>query len=282
MLYVTTGNNYSLPATETSDAILAFHLYTGRMAWAKQLRPGDAFNSSCGRGPNCPQERGPDYDFGASAMLAPLADGRSLLVAGQKSGMVYALDPDRKGEIVWQTRVGRGGAIGGVQWGMATDGQQVYAAVSDVVPIPKMNPDPFDARPFNLLPGAGGGLTALRLNDGSKVWYAAPSSICDSKPGCSPAQSAAVTAIPGVVFSGSLDGHLRAFAVEDGKLLWDIDTARDYETVNGVKGRGGSLDGPGAVVVGGMVFVNSGYARFGGMPGNVLLAFAPDKSPGER
>jgi len=215
-------------------------------------------------------------------MLARLADGRSLLVAGQKSGMVYALDPNQKGEVVWQSRVGRGSPIGGVQWGMATDGQQVYAAVSDVVPIPKMNSDPFDIRPINLSPRAGGGLTALRLNDGSKVWYAAAPSICDSKPGCSPAQSAAVTAIPGAVFSGSLDGHLRAFAADDGRLLWDFDTARDFETVNGVRGRGGSLDGPGAVVVGGMVFVNSGYARFGAMHGNVLLAFAPDTSPGER
>ena len=283
LIYVTTGNNYSFPATDTSDAVLAFHLATGRMVWAKQLRPGDAFNSSCGRGgPNCPKERGPDYDFGSSAMLVRLADGRSLLVAGQKSGMVYALDPNQKGAIVWQSRVGRGGGIGGVQWGMATDGQQVYAAVSDVVVMPKMNRDPFDARPFNLSPMAGGGLTALRLNDGSKAWYAAAPSTCDSKPGCSPAQSAAVTAIPGAVFSGSLDGHLRAFAAEDGRLLWDFDTARDYETVNGVKGRGGSLDGPGVVVVGGMVFVNSGYARFGAMPGNVLLAFAPDNSPGER
>ena len=215
-------------------------------------------------------------------MLVRLADGRSLLVAGQKSGMVYALDPNQKGEIVWQSRVGRGSPIGGVQWGMATDGQQVYAAVSDVIPIPKMNPDPLDIRPMNLSPKVGGGLTALRLDDGSKVWYAAPPSICDSKPGCSPAQSAAVTAIPGAVFSGSLDGHLRAFATEDGRLLWDFDTVRDYETVNGVRGRGGSLDGPGAVVVRGMVFVNSGYARFGAMPGNVLLAFAPDKSPGEK
>src|SRR5262245_61633525 len=89
LLYVTTGNNYSLPATNTSDAVLALHLATGRMVWAKQLRPGDASNSSCGRGgPNCPKENGPDHDFGSSAMLVKLADGHSLLVAGQKSGMV--------------------------------------------------------------------------------------------------------------------------------------------------------------------------------------------------
>jgi polyvinyl alcohol dehydrogenase (cytochrome) len=74
-----------------------------------------------------------------------------------------------------------------------------------------------------------------------------------------------------------MDGHLRAFSAEDGRILWDFDTVRDYATVNGVKAKGGSIDGPGAVVVKGMVFVNSGYSRFGGMPGNVLLAFAPEQ-----
>ena len=125
-------------------------------------------------------------------------------------------------------------------------------------------------------PKQGGGLTALRVGDGSKVWYVAPIPCGPAaKPGCSPAQSAAVTAIPGVVFSGSLDGHLRAYSSEDGKILWDFDTVREYKAANGIAGKGGSIDGPGAVVVKGMVFVNSGYARFGGMPGNVLLAFAP-------
>jgi polyvinyl alcohol dehydrogenase (cytochrome) len=267
VIYITTGDNYSSPATTTSDSVMALELKTGKIVWSKQTLPNDAFNSACGGGgPNCPPEKGPDYDFGSSALLEKLANGRELLFAGQKSGVVYALDPDKKGEIVWQTRVGKGSAAGGVQWGMASDGQKIYAAVSDT------------ARSNGQLdPRAGGGLTALRPGDGEKLWYAAPATCEPPKPGCSPAQSAAVTAIPGVVFSGSLDGHLRAFATEDGKVLWDVDTARDYQTVNGVKGRGGSLDGPGAVVVSGMVFVNSGYPRFGGMPGNVLLAFAPEE-----
>lgn len=123
-------------------------------------------------------------------------------------------------------------------------------------------------------PKQGGGLTALGVVDGEKVWYAPPAP-CDAKPGCSPAQPAAVTAIPGAVFSGSIDGHLRAFNSEDGTVIWDFDTVREYDTVNGVQGRGGSLDGPGVTIVGGMVFVNSGYSRNGGMAGNVLLAFAP-------
>ena len=277
LLYVATGDNYSSPATELSDAVVALRLDTGRIAWSRQLTPGDAFNSSCSRGDrvNCPEEDGPDYDFGSSAMLVRLAEGRRLLIAGQKSGVVHALDPDRKGEIVWQTRVGKGGINGGVQWGMAGDAQRVYAATSDVVRVPFATPDPLDPRPGSLDPRQGGGLTALRLNDGSKAWFAPPPA-CGPRPGCSPAQSAAVTAIPGAVFSGSLDGHLRVYAADDGRVLWDFDTVRDYQTVNGVPGRGGAIDGPGAVVVGGMVFVNSGYGRNGGMPGNVLLAFAPE------
>jgi polyvinyl alcohol dehydrogenase (cytochrome) len=277
LLYVTTGDNYSSPPTTTSDAVMALELSSGRVVWSKQMLAGDAYNSSCGdtSGVNCPPEKGPDYDFGSSALLVS-AGGRDLVVAGQKSGMVYALDPDRKGELVWQARVGKGGVNGGVQWGMASDSRHVYAAVSDVVRIRKTNADPEDPARFDLNPREGGGLTALRLPDGEKAWYAAPPA-CGPRPGCSPAQSAAVTAIPGVVFSGSLDGHLRAFAADDGAIIWDFDTVREYDAVNGAKGHGGSIDGPGAVVAGGMLLVNSGYSRFGGMPGNVLLAFAPKK-----
>lgn len=282
-LYVTTGNNYSLPATTTSDSILALDLDTGRIAWSKQVLPSDVYNSACSTTPvgaTCPEGSGPDYDFGSPAILvsAPVdraqgapsesraASGRELLVAGQKSGVVWAFDPDKNGEVMWETRVGQGGINGGVQWGMASDGEYVYAAASDAVATRTATARVLDPR-------VGGGLTALRIADGGIVWRAAPPS-CADRPNCSPAQSAALTAIPGVVFSGSLDGHLRAYATRDGSVIWDVDTIRSYETVNGVKGSGGAIDGPGAVVSGGMVFVNSGYMRFGGQPGNVLLAFA--------
>jgi polyvinyl alcohol dehydrogenase (cytochrome) len=269
LLYVATGDNFSSPATDLSDAILALDMKTGHIVWAKQVTPGDVFSGSCTG--SCP---GPDYDFGSSVIIEKLPNGRDILLAGQKSGVVYALDPDHKGSILWQTRVGKGGTNGGVQWGMASDGQKVYAAVSDLirkggaagtiqVGLP---PDPTQ----------GGGLTALRVSSGEKVWYAAPPP-CGSKPLCSPAQPAAVTAMPGAVFSGSVDGHLRAFATEDGRLLWDYDSEHDYQTANGVRGKGGSMDGAGPVIAGGMLFVNSGYARNGGVPGNVLLAFAPEE-----
>jgi polyvinyl alcohol dehydrogenase (cytochrome) len=270
-LYVTTGNNYSLPATPMSDAIVALDLDSGAIVWSQQALPNDVYNSACSLTPKaagCPEGSGPDYDFGSPAILITTPDGRDLLLAGQKAGIVWAFDPDAGGKVVWQSRVAKGGINGGVQWGMASDGQRVYAATSDVVIARTATSRTVD-------PSAGGGLTALRVTDGSVEWYAEPPP-CAARPNCSPAQLAAVTAIPGVVFSGSLDGHLRAYSAQDGKVIWDYDTVREYQTVNGVKASGGAIDGPGAVVVNGMVLVNSGYMRFGGAPGNVLLAFAPE------
>jgi polyvinyl alcohol dehydrogenase (cytochrome) len=273
LLYVTTGDNYSHPATAMSDAVTALDLDSGRIVWSQQTLPNDVYNSACGgRGTNCPENNGPDYDFGSSAILVHTQSKGDVLLAGQKSGVVFALDPERSGKVLWQTRVGKGGTNGGVQWGMASDGHNVYASVSDVV------------RPRNVLgaapvgnaeldPSQGGGLTALDIADGRKVWFVAGAPCNPPRAGCSPAQPAAVSATTDAVFSGSLDGHIRAFSTRDGKLLWDFDTVRDYRTVNGVSAKGGSLDGAGAVIVDGRVFVNSGYPRFGGLPGNALLAF---------
>jgi len=187
---------------------------------------------------------------------------------------VFALDPDKKGDVLWQARVGKGGTSGGIQWGMSVDGQRVYAAVSDMDRT--FQNRPLDPQRFVVERGVGGGITALNLANGTKVWSVMPPPCASDAPaGCNPAQSAAVTAVPGVVFSPSNDGHVRAYASADGKVLWDFNTMRDFETVNGVKAKGGSIDGPGVVIAGGMVFVTSGYARNGGVPGNVLLAFAP-------
>ena len=271
-MYITTGDNFSEPATDMSDSILALQISSGRILWSKQTTPGDVWNSSCSAKGNCP---GPDHDYGSSVVLDKLPDGRDILLAGQKSGVVYALDPEKKGEIVWQTRVAKGGINGGVQWGMASDGQKVYAASSDITRPSGSNPDKLDAHPLPPNSKEGGGLTALRIGTGEKVWYTAPAA-CGAQKGCSPAQAAAVTAIPGVVFSGSMDGHIRAYTAEEGRVIWDFDTVRAFSTVNGVPGKGGAISGPGAVVVGGMVFVNSGYGRGGAMEGNVLLAFGVD------
>lgn len=160
-------------------------------------------------------------------------------------------------------------------WGSASDGRNLYVAESDLG-FKGIVPDKSSAQGYRLLtnPNQGGGLFALDLRTGEKVWSAAPARDCDSRMGCSPAQSQAMSVIPGVVFSGSLDGHIRAYSTADGKILWDYDTAREFTTVNGQPGHGGSLDGPGPVIAGGMLFVSSGYSQFGGMPGNVLLAFS--------
>jgi polyvinyl alcohol dehydrogenase (cytochrome) len=284
MVYVTTGDSYSDPASATSDAFLAFEMDTGKLEWSRQLTQGDAFNVGCAAAPgvenNCPEAKGPDFDFGSSPILVEFAGGRRALVAGQKSGIVYALDPDKKGEILWQKRVGKGSTVGGVEWGSAADGTKVYVALSDAQmrPVPAGTPGQQDTvlgMPFQLDPKAGGGLFALELDTGDMAWHT-PHPGCNDKPGCSPAQSAAVTAIPGVIFSGGLDGHLRAYSAEDGHILWDVDTETEFKTVNGVKAHGGSLDGPGAVIAGGMLYVNSGYAFLGAAPGNVLLAFSVD------
>jgi polyvinyl alcohol dehydrogenase (cytochrome) len=200
-------------------------------------------------------------------------DGRDVLVAGQKSGVVYAFDPANKGQLLWQTRVGKGGTNGGVQWGMASDGQRIYAAVSDVGRPAGGIGGPALVGNSTLDPNQGGGLTALDIVTGKQIWFAPSTPCTPPRPGCSPAQPAAITMVPGAVFSGSMDGHIRAFCTQDGHLLWDFDTERSYATVNGAQAIGGSLDGAGPVISGGMVYVNSGYPRFGGAPGNVLLAF---------
>jgi polyvinyl alcohol dehydrogenase (cytochrome) len=284
VVYAMTGDNYSDPPTATSDSFLAFDLETGKLVWSRQLTVGDAFNVDCAAPVeaqnNCPEAKGPDFDFGSSAILVDLGSGRRALVAGQKSGIVYALDPDKQGEILWQRRIGHGSSVGGVQWGSAADAKNVYAALSDmrmqpVAPGTAGAQDSFAGIPFALDPKAGGGLFALKLETGEIAWKT-PHPGCGEKPGCSPAQSAAVTAIPGIVFSGGLDGHLRAYATDDGRILWDVDTMTEFKTVNQVKAHGGSLDGPGPVIVGGMLYVNSGYAFVGTAPGNVLLAFSVD------
>jgi polyvinyl alcohol dehydrogenase (cytochrome) len=271
---VGTGNSYTDETAPRANSILAFDLDTGRIAWANQIRNQDNYivgcelaptgpceeGKACPAGPaNCPIPVGPDVDFGTSPILRKLPNGNQVLMTGQKSGEVHALDP-ATGKEVWVARVGAGSSLGGIEWGPAADDTQMYAAVSDIVVTKGLGP---------------GGLTALRIADGKQVWRAPPPRPTCSwgTRGCSAAQSQAVTVIPGAVFSGSHDGHLRAFATSDGRVLWDVDTGVAFETVNGVAAAGGSLDHGGATVAGGRVFVNSGYGRINGQPGNVLLVY---------
>ena len=271
LLYAGTGDNHSAPVTDTSDSVLALSLDDGHVVWSQQLLSGDMGNSACYAADkvNCPEPHGPDFDVGASPNLVALPDGKRVLVVGQKSGLMWGLDPDESGRIVWSARVGRGGPLGGVQWGQATDGRTVYAAVSDLT-IKHL----VLGQPLVLDPDEGGGIRALDVATGASRWTAPPPRACAGRANCSPAQSAAVTATPGYVLSASVDGHLRAYATSDGLVLWDFDTARSFETVNGVAATGGSIDSAGPTVAGGMVFVNSGYGLYGGAAGNVLIAFS--------
>jgi polyvinyl alcohol dehydrogenase (cytochrome) len=226
---------------------------TGRLAWSKQLTPQDGWNFACvmGGGQNCPQQAGPDHDIGASPILRTLSNGKRLLLVGQKSGFVHALDPDAQGAIVWQTRVAQGSALGGVEWGMAADSNALYVPISDHL----------TKRP--------GGLAALRLTDGAKLWRidgATPE--CAGRKPCNPAQQAAPTLIPGAVFSGSMDGKLRAHSTRDGSLLWSYDALQQPG--------GGSINVSSAIVAQGMLIVPSGYGILGGLPGNVVLTFTVD------
>ncbi len=276
-LYVTTGDNYSDPATTTSDAILALDLKTGRILWSRQFTRQDAFNVACmvGASAECPEANGPDLDFGSSAILRTLRGGKRVLVAGQKSGVLHAVDPDRRGAIVWEQRVGRGSALGGIQWGPAADNDNVYVALSDIGI--KLKQAPGAGLKVELNGEQGGGIFAYDLASGERRW-AAPPAGCGQRANCSPAQSAAVSAIPGAVFSGSVDGHIRGYSTQEGSVLWDFDTAQEFKTANSMPAAGGSLDGPGGgpTVAGGMLFLGSGYGLWGGMPGNVLLGFSVD------
>jgi polyvinyl alcohol dehydrogenase (cytochrome) len=262
VLYVGTGNNFAPPATKLSDSLLALDLNTGAIRWSRQVTENDIWNGSC-RQPNreaavCPDKDAPDFDFTGSALLVDVGSGRQLIVVGNKSGVIFGFDPDASGRIVWQRRVAEGSSSGGIFWGSATDGVNIYAANADF---------------FVDKPAVSGGMNAVDLRTGRMVWSAAGAG-CANKNPCKPSQAAAVTLIPGVAFSGTMDGRLRAYSTRDGKILWEYDTARDFVTVNGVTANGGSMSNSGPAIVGGMLYVNSGYSHHGGiLPGNVLLAF---------
>jgi polyvinyl alcohol dehydrogenase (cytochrome) len=271
LLFFGTGQNYSHPTTATSDAIFAVAMDTGEVRWTRQFTEQDAYNVACDisvNHPNCPKPLGPDWDFGAPPVLVRAAD-TELLIAGQKSGDVHALDPDT-GEVAWTHRVGRGGALGGIHWGLAAIEPRgiVLVPVSD---IPAYSPD----RP------AQPGLYALDIATGAVRWMHARQPRCEERI-CSAGLSAAITATPDLVFAGSLDGYLEAYDAGTGEVLWSHDSWQDYQTVNDRPARGGAFDAHGPMVVDDLVIVSSGYDSYGQQGGNALLVFklrAEDASP---
>ncbi len=258
LIYVATGNAYAEPAPATANAVLAIDIASGELVWSKQLTPDDAWIGGCrpdAVNPNCPENIGPDFDFSASPILTTSASGREVLVIPQKSGLAYALDPANLGEVLWQYRTGPGSAIGGI-WG---------AAVADGIAFVPVGGFQFEER---------GGVHGIDVDTGERLWFTPPSPLlCEAGPGCSASQSAAVTAIPGAVFSGSADGGMRAYAARTGEILWTFDANQSFETVNGIEANGASFDGAGPVVAGGVLYMLAGSGGFVGRPGNVLLAF---------
>ncbi len=267
VLYVGTGDSYVEAPNETADAIIAMDLKTGVIRWTNQLRPHDDYIIGCW-GPreswaaNCPRHPGPDADFGSSPILRTLPNGQDILIAAQKSGEVYGLDPDKAGVVVWTRRLSQGGPLGGVEFGPAADDARIYVGIADIyAPAPKP------------------GLSALRISDGTLLWTTpSPHLSCRwVNDYCDPSISMAVTAIPGVAFAGSMNGRLRAYAVADGRVIWETDTAAaPMATLSGGQALGGVLDASGPVEAGGMLYVHSGYASRSGPGGTVLLAYSID------
>jgi len=268
VLYVGTGENYSSPADGNSDAIIAFRLSDGSRVWQAQKTAGDAWNAACmfPNNPNCPRESGPDVDFAAATILLERPSG-DLLLAGQKSGQVYGLDPSKGGRELWQAGVGRGGIQGGVHFGMATDGARLYVPITDML-------DGHDGKTHNRPSRAG--LHALDVATGKVVWSTLADNVCGAREFCEPGISQAITAIPGAVIAGHMDGRLRAYHAESGRVLWQVDTAREWPTVSGETAHGGSFGGgAGPVVADGRLIAVSGYGIYFHMPGNVMLVFGP-------
>jgi polyvinyl alcohol dehydrogenase (cytochrome) len=268
-LYFGTGENYTSPSDENSDAIIAVDLRTGQRRWSYQALKHDAWNNSCmykGH-PNCPSERGPDSDIASSILLIPLGNGHDILLAGAKSGMLTAVDPDRKGKFLWDVRVGRGSLQGGVHFGMSAEGTRIYVPIYDSMTTPQAGT--YDKPGFP-------GIHMVDARTGKIVWRGAFFDECRGRTPCEPGISAATTAIPGAVIAGHLDGWLRAYDGTTGKLIWETNTDQDFSTPNGTIAHGGSMSGSGPAVYDGNLIVNSGYGFAFKLPGNALLVYSVD------
>lgn len=267
VLYVGTGDNYSSPANDRSDAIIAFDLRTGEIRWHLQVFADDAWNVGCMIGTDmCPKPQGPDFDIGSGTTLVSLPSGKDVILAGLKSGAAIAVDPDSHQKLLWTQRLGRGGIQGGVQWGMATDGTRLFVPISDQI----NQGDHFPGEPQP-------GINAVDVGTGKVLWRTPAPDRCLGKQYCAPGIIAAITSAADTVFAGHMDGFLRAYAADTGKLVWEYDTNQPVTTVDGTTAHGGSMGGGGPVLYDGVLYVNSGYGIYFHLPGNVLYAFAPDR-----
>jgi|JI6StandDraft_1071083.scaffolds.fasta_scaffold00306_11 polyvinyl alcohol dehydrogenase (cytochrome) len=278
LIYVGTSNSYTDVPYDNSDSVMAIDADTGEVRWTKQLLANDNYIDGCWQKgkehANCPSPLGPDFSIGAAPIYKKLADGSEYLLVGQKSGMIYALDPTKKGAKIWERQLSLGSALGGIEFGTAADDSRVYAGVSDIASQAKDRGNP--------------GLWALDIKTGAVLWnYRNPQPVCRWKNWwCHGAFSQAISVVPGAVFAGSYDGHFRAFDTISGRIIWDVDTgSKPVTTLNGKKAFGGVMDGAGPTIAGGMVYVHSGYGGrssaaggqdLRGTDGNILMAFSVD------
>jgi polyvinyl alcohol dehydrogenase (cytochrome) len=280
LVYAGTGQATSLPATNTSDAILAIDLATGALKWSFQALANDVWHLGCQfdpakSGPNCPtpdESVLKDYDFGAGAVIAQRRDGRDILLAGQKSGDLWGIDPDDHGKVLWRHTFGHGSPLGGIHWGLATDGERVFAAVNDphFPESPGYVPEP--------------GMNAVDISTGNVLWRKPVTPDCANGreqrfPECNEKYglSAAPLVVDKSVIAAGIDGRVYVYDAATGDIVWRYDTLRDFDTLNGVQGKGGGVDSHSIFAGAGLVFIASGYGAFGQPPGNVLLAFRPRK-----
>ena len=262
-----TGQNYSHPTTDTSDAIFAVNASDGTVRWHRQFTANDAYTAACNivalNHPNCPDPMGPDADFGAATILATTPTGSGLLIAGQKSADVYALEP-ASGDVVWHQKLGRGGIIGGVHWGMAVNENKglLFVPISDkeIVGFPS--------------PGvAAPGLYALDIATGEQRWHHYTAPRCEDLE-CVYGLSAAPLATNDLVLTGTMDGYLNAIHVDTGRLLWQFDAWQSFDSVNNQPTVGGAFDAHGPIVAGDTLVVSAGYSYVGQQRGgNALLVF---------
>lgn len=277
VLYVGTGEATSAPAHKHTDAVLAIDLKDGSIRWSMQATAKDIFLSGCSRGASLNCEKDTvyrDVDFGASLILAQRPDGSDVVLAGQKAGTLWALDPDHKGKVVWKQQFGTGSAGGGIHWGIAYDGKHAYApinrAYSTAEPPPGGTEKP--------------GIHAVDIMTGKRVWTFGADADCsgdrkDRVHGCETriGLSGAPTVVDGAVIEGSIDGILRVFDSQSGELLFRFNAARDFDSINGISAHGGSIDNATIVANNGLLLVSSGYGLFNETPGNVLMAFRRKK-----
>lgn len=276
--YATTGQNTSLPATSTSDAVLAIDLATGELKWSFQALANDVWHLGCQpdpkkSGPSCPSPADSvlkDYDFGAGVLIAKRRNGKDILLAGQKSGDLWGLDPDNQGKPLWRQTFGYGSPLGGIHWGLATDGERVFAPVNDphFPDITAYVPEP--------------GMNAVDIDTGKVLWRQPVTADCSNGRAQRFAQcaekyglSAAPIVVDKSVIAGAIDGRIYIYDAATGDIVWQYDTLRDFDTLNGIKGNGGGIDSHSVFAGDGMLFIGSGYGQFRQPPGNVLLAFRP-------